>query len=946
MSSLIMQYFLNDRLEPAVLRRQIAQMAAAGLHGVYAHARTGLLTPYFSQAWWDALDVIRDACRQHGLEMWIWDEDYWPSGLAAGRLVWEDPGLAARLLEFDVVRVSGGHLEVDFAPGLLLRAVAVSAGGEVVDVTAHCGTRRQQWGPRQILHRAYSPLISDIGHPHWRTWMSDNRFALSWDAPADGEWLVVATRVVTAPGVACDFLRRDAMRRFLEFTHQTYHDHYGADFGGLIPGVFTDEPNPAGLFPWTRDFPAEFGADHGYELLDQLHHLAADIDARTPSVRHHYRETVGRLIRTHYVQQMADWCEAHRIKLAGHLTRTEWLSLDAGWWPNELRCYQPMHIPSCDPLGGSVGMADAAAYHTGVKGASSAAHLFGREQAGADVLAVIGDECGLRELKYLLDYHLVLGLNHFTLHGASYSFTGARKDEVPPPLFMQHTQWPFMRRLWAETARLAEALTGGEHVCEVAVLYPSTSLGCDIDAGCGGYPDLPGERPIHELSEALLSHQIDFDFIDEITLAEQVDDAGELHTPEQYRVIVLPHLRFVGRPAAEALTRFAAAGGRVVAVGSLPAALPTCLAEPDTSWAGGLELWAEADDGRLAALPRLDLEGDGARDVFVLRRQRDGCERTFVFNRGEGVFSGTLDGLALQLPAHGSRLLPDDEPVALGGAAVAELAGGWEVAFEPNQVPLSFWHVESPLGSEPGYGGKFALPTMDLLRREPDPAGKGDGPARCWLRFMLTGDVPDARLVAEPEGFGGEWELAVNGQLVTGWEATDCFGDFDLDAPVGHLLRGGSTPALNVLCLTASGPGRGVREIPYLCGSFTAEYRHGHPSFPSLHQAPSTRHLPSLLPWDALGYPTFSGAATYARTVDLPAGDYVLDLGRVEDACAVRWDGVEIAVLGWPPYVCRLDGVTKGQHRLEIEVRNPPANRVRMSGKVAGLLGPVVVRQG
>ncbi len=954
MTRLVVQYFLNDRLDPALVARQLEQFAAAGYDGVYPHARAGLTTPYFSADWWAVMDTIAEHCRRLGLKFWIWDEDYYPSGQMGGRIVWEDPGLAARGLEFTVARCEGaGPFEVDFAPGALLRCFAVPERadgqlGEPVDITAWCGTRRQHWGPRQVLHRAYSPLVNDVGHPHWRSWMSENRFAVVWTPPQPGTWQIVATLHRAVSQEAPDFLRPESIARFLELSHDAYHARYGAEFGELIEAIFTDEPNPAGqTFPWTPRFAEEFRADHRYDLLDRLPHLALDIDERSATIRHHYRLTQHRLLRSHYVDQIAAWCEAHGVLMSGHLTRTEWLSLVAAWWPNELRCYRAMHIPAADPLGASVAWPDAAAYTTGLKVASSAAHLFGRDQAGTDALAIIGDEAGLRDLKYQLDFQMVLGINQFTLHGASYSFRGHRKDEVPPSLFCQHTEFPHFPVLWDHVRGTCAELTGGRHQCEVAVLYPATSLYCQITPHTG-LPNLPDEALIHQVSEQLLSAHCDFDFIDEVTLDESVDEFGTFLTSEPYRIVILPHLRFVDAACAAALLRLVRGGGRVIAVGGLPLALPR---EPAAAheWADErVEQVADLAEV-LDSLPRLPVSGDGASDVFVLERRVDGAAKWFCFNRAEREFSGTVAGRPVVIAGRGSALLKaDDAPaVAAPGPVVADLSADWTVTFGANQLPLNAWHVEHPAGAEPPYGGRFALPLLDLLRREPDPTAQSAAPARYWCRFMLDGEVPDARLAIEP-GFCGEvaWRLLVNDQPICAWREDAVFDNYTQVADLGPLLRTGSTPTLNTICLEAAGPGRNLAELPYLLGSFRAEYRYGHPSFPFLCAAPATLALPTLLPWDTLGYPTYSGAVRYERQFSLaePA-EVALDLGRVEDLAEVALDGQPPRALAWPPYRCALGRLGSGPHDLAITVWNPPANRNRAARLPAGLLGPVRLRR-
>ncbi len=52
------QYFLNHKLDPEEVRRQVKEFADKGYQGVFAHARPGLLTPYMSSDWWNIIDVI------------------------------------------------------------------------------------------------------------------------------------------------------------------------------------------------------------------------------------------------------------------------------------------------------------------------------------------------------------------------------------------------------------------------------------------------------------------------------------------------------------------------------------------------------------------------------------------------------------------------------------------------------------------------------------------------------------------------------------------------------------------------------------------------------------------------------------------------------------------------------------------------------------------------
>ena len=951
------QYFLTHRFDTAEMAWQTAELAKAGFQGVFPHARPGMLTPFMSIDWWKGIDTILEVCRRTGMEMWIWDEDYFPSGLAGGRIVWENPGLVSRALFFTSARVSGdGPFEVDFEKGMLLGATAYEilpdgSCGKEIDITAYCGTRRQQssWETGFLLHRAYSPMINKVGHPHWRSGISDNRFAAVWTPPKPGEYLIVGVVMGTngADNVHPDMLRPESVRRFLELCYDPYYERYADDFGTLIKGAFTDEPSTGALFfPWTGRFAEEFTADHGYDIMPLLAHIGVDIDARTPMIRHHYRLTQHRLQRINYVDALATWCREHKIISTGHLTRTEWLSLVSAWWPNELRCYKNMEIPCADPLTASEGWPDAASYHTGLKVVSSAAHLFGKRQAGTDAFAVAGDEAGLRDFKYLLDHQLAMGINFFVIHGSSYSLVGPRKDEVPPSLFYQHTEWQQMPAFMDYLKATCAQLTGGEHLCELAVLYPSTSLACQVSADKGNMNfDLPDETLIHGVSETLLSHQRDFDLIDEVTLQENVTADGALTTPEKYHTIILPHLRYIDEGTAQALRRFVNAGGRVIAVGEMPKALTHDLQTPMTDWADASVTFTPAlTDDLLAALPGLPVEGEGARDIFVLRRQKDDGLYTFIFNRREATFTGTVDGASVVVAPRGSVLLTPAQPVQpdlTPKETLAELSMDWSVTFPQNHLPLNYWHFADLSLGEPN--DPFIITAdVDLLRREKDPAPAGDGPIRYFCRFMLSGEIPDAQIVIEEGGITGDWQLCVNGVPITDWQPARLPDVSNLAAPVGHALRTGTAPMLNVVTIETRGEGRGLQPMPYLYGTFTCEYRHGHPSFPFVQGTTSQQEMPTLLSWNTIGYPTFSGTVAYRKTIEVPAGEKLaLDLGRVEDVAEVTIDGKKLAVLPWPPYITTLDGIAPGKHELTVAISNAPGNRNRNSGRSAGLLGPV-----
>lgn len=95
-------------------------------------------------------------------------------------------------------------------------------------------------------------------------------------------------------GYYLDTLNKDAVKAFIQSTHETFRSALGNEFGKTIPAIFTDEPQFAmkkrlqvssgkadALPPWTTDLPDSFRNKYGTDLLDKLPEPIRD--TRVPS---------------------------------------------------------------------------------------------------------------------------------------------------------------------------------------------------------------------------------------------------------------------------------------------------------------------------------------------------------------------------------------------------------------------------------------------------------------------------------------------------------------------------------------------------------------------------------------------------------------------------------------------------------------------------------------
>lgn len=88
----------NTRLEQKELDRQMEVLKSMGFGGAHLHPRTGLETPYLSEEFMDRIKGCLAKAKQENLQVYLYDEDRWPSGFAGGLVTKEEKYRAQYLL--------------------------------------------------------------------------------------------------------------------------------------------------------------------------------------------------------------------------------------------------------------------------------------------------------------------------------------------------------------------------------------------------------------------------------------------------------------------------------------------------------------------------------------------------------------------------------------------------------------------------------------------------------------------------------------------------------------------------------------------------------------------------------------------------------------------------------------------------------------------------------
>ena len=269
-----------------------------------------------------------------------------------------------------------------------------------------------------------------------------------------------------------DTLSHEAVRRFITVTHEAYAKHCGSNFGTIIPGIFTDEPNHSGMFydeggsdgapkgsshiSWTRELPAIFRQRYGYDLMPHLVEIFFDVDGRevTPT-RYHYHDCVA-------LSACRCLCPANRRvvrrpRLAAYRPPDGKCSLtiQAQSLGSAMRYCEHVQVPGMD-------LGDHCRNYTGAKQVSSVARQLGRKWRLTESYAGTGWDFPLCGYKALGDWQAALGINLRCPHLAWYTMEGQSKRDFPGSISYQSPWWPLYARVEDHFARVHTVMTRGD----------------------------------------------------------------------------------------------------------------------------------------------------------------------------------------------------------------------------------------------------------------------------------------------------------------------------------------------------------------------------------------------------------------------------------------------------------------------------------------------------
>lgn len=497
--------------------------------GVFVHPRPGLVTPYLSDRWFELYQYTVQKGKELELDVWIYDENSYPSGFAGGHVPEEMPSSynQGQMLNLE----KSTNIPVNDTT-LFLVLEKTGEGFVVVDLNASANKK----GDYYLFRKEYYEK-----------------------SPWYGGYSYV------------DLMAKGVTEKFIEITMSGYEKTLGHEFGKTIPGIFTDEPNievqGANNIRWTPDLFAVFRQTWGYDLQPNLPSLFEEV-GDWKKVRHNYYQVLLQLFIDRWSKPWYAYTNEKSLEWTGHYWEHGWPNPNHGG--DNMAMYAWHQRPGIDMLFNQFNEESVNAQFgniRAVKELASVANQLGRKRTLSETYGGGGWELTFQDMKRLGDWQYVLGVNTLNQHLSYMTMVGARKYDYPQSFSYHSPWWPYYKPLNEYFARLSLALSSGKQVNEILVLEPTSSTWM-----YSTYQNpLPRRQEIGQAFQSFVTRlektQVEYDLGSENMIKDQgaVEGAKFVVGERAYsKVIIPPGMENLDRKTAALLDQFIKNGGEAI----------------------------------------------------------------------------------------------------------------------------------------------------------------------------------------------------------------------------------------------------------------------------------------------------------------------------------------------------------------------------------------------
>ena len=905
----------SGKLDPQEIVRQVKTFKEMGYGGFYIHSRVNLETEYLGDEWMQCVKAAISEAKKYGLEVWIYDEDRWPSGIAGGKVTM-NPNFRQKYLYMRRYKKSGFQA-IDYGIEYINSFAVKFEADRLADYyqTVDCNE----------IKDGYEILIFCYAEPYAGGFYNGYTYL--------------------------DTLNKKATEKFLTVTHERYKEALKEDFD-YVKGFFTDEPNRGTLLtgfnighpdkmtmlPYTYSLFDDFYRRCGYDLterLPELYYLKRGEEFN--KVAYDYVNVLQEMFRENFMRPYADWCHANGKMLVGHLMHEDSLTIQTTLLGSAIRCVDLMDFAGFDHLKSSN------ENYWIAKQAHSLRRQLGKERTLCEQFGCTGWHASFFDYKKIGDVLALLGVDERAEHLAWYTMKGESKRDFPAPLSRQSVwkdEWHILEEYYE---RIAEYSAAGKEFCDTLVIYPVESVWGRVHAGWAKDFEAKDaetkrlDRKYEELFLWLMDGGVAFDYGDEAILEEYAKVKGNIVEVGQcrYCTVVVSGVNVLRRSTLELLKNFVGNGGRVIVAGELPSYVNG--EKTNENYDGFIKInGGEEEVVSLLSVDKCKVAGgriwrritetESGGNIFLLNPD-DGEKETTIFLEGEKqVYESDLrsgeqkplpyayvDGntvLRYTFAARGELMLVYAN-VRGSASEISVDTEGFERVFESDGYPYRLSEQNKlPLDIAEVYvNGSYycrgeLLSVDKRIRRDNGLEIRSSVMFQPWYKKLYkrrSDKIVAVKLVFEFEAEGlpadtvaliSEYEQAT--YVLNGVNQTAKMHDCPIDCCFKELPLKGVKNGLNVLEIyTAVDEENGLENV-YLSGDFAVKTKNGKGTLYPLSKKLDTLH-PTLH-----GFPFYGGKIYYDTGLK---GTLAVDLKEVNCGLVKIFDGEEeVADLIAPPY--------------------------------------------
>ena len=534
-------WFWNKPLSMEQTRKVLIDAKHAGYYGLGILPSYGMtpefMTPEFL-GHYKAAVVIADSL---GMKLYLYDEFYFPSGMAGGMLVKQYPEAVSKRLDMELFEVKGTEIfEHKLPSGTFLGAVGMENNSlKRIDISDQTKNGK---------------LSGSLPSGDWKVMI----YTLNSDSSSGRNHV--------------DYLSPEAVQRFIELTYEKYYKTFPEHFGTTIDYAFYDEPClrwVEGGRTWTGEFNNKFKEKYGFSPVIYYPALWFDIGKETEAARNMLLGFRADLYSSGFPKTINDWCRDHKIQLTGHVDQEEVVN-PVSVCGDLMKAFKYQDIPAVDQIFYYGRSSDI------YKVISSAANNYDRPVVATECYGAISRMPVKNLYKEAMD-QFAKGINLMEPHAVWYTDEVDIQPDLSPT---SKTYGPSLPAYNEYIGRLQCMLQGGEHMADIAVLYPIASLQGSYhfgpgDPGMGGI--IPSEADYLDIGKMLsLEIRRDFTFIHPEILDEKCLVTGDKMqlvnklNNEVYKVFIIPGSRTIQLSNLQKIKNFYDNGGVVIATSVLP----------------------------------------------------------------------------------------------------------------------------------------------------------------------------------------------------------------------------------------------------------------------------------------------------------------------------------------------------------------------------------------